>query len=228
METAVGIGFGFVGLLFVVVGGLVIRAAIVAANAGRPKFGTLITGITLLLFGVAVVWVAAIGFDRLFASIDWILMQRVLPTLGMVAGGLCTLLGVGLLVRAHRSRQWNTAEGTIMQNDIVTDSAAITSVGVAQGALYRALLQYRYTVDDREYTASTVSAADMATNSIERARKVAEKYQAGSSVTVYYDPRKPSRAVLQPGITAGAWLPVVVGIGITVISTIMRAAFVGR
>ena len=47
---------------------------------------------------------------------------------------------------------------------------------------------------------------------VSQARRAWYRYEAGAHVDVYYDPRKPERAVLEPGPPGYAWLMLVTGV----------------
>jgi len=61
------------------------------------------------------------------------------------------------------------------------------------------LLRYEYTVNGRCFVGTRVNTVGLASN--RAARRAAARYPEGKEVEVWYDPRDPSRAVLEPGIT---------------------------
>lgn len=225
MDLAFGIGFGLVGLIFALIGAVFVYASVKDFNNGRPGTArTLTTGIVLLVFAAGIVFVATIGPDRTFEMLGRQRLERWLPTAGMCVGALVALLGVRLIARGVASRSWPTAEGSVLGAAVEREPASVGPGGRAYH-LFSPAVEYEYEVRGERYSCSTVSAADMSTTNAARAERIAERYAPGSRVTVYYNPRRPGQAVLEPGAAAGAWLPLLVGAGMFAISAVLDRVF---
>lgn len=93
-----------------------------------------------------------------------------------------------------RSLEWPTVRGRTIGHGV--------SYGVTRHATDDALVvAYAYTVDGVEYQSARFDFAGR--NSLYRAAELFRTYRVGRQVTVHYDPKRPERAVLEPGI--GTW-----------------------
>lgn len=121
--------------------------------------------------------------------------------------------------RAARSQNWPSASGRVVESKLVSfkDSDGNSSM--------EAQLRYTYEVAGAVLTGSTVAIAGGG-----RPSKIVEKYPVGTAVQVFYDPNKPSMAVLERG-GAGLNSLLVVGIAVIVLTVgfgIARASMTGR
>jgi hypothetical protein len=115
----------------------------------------------------------------------------------IIAGGALLLLGIVFsdIPTMIMSQGWPATEGKI-------DKSRIVGTGIRgwDGEVFvetKAYVSYRYIVNGTSYTSSVV-------NSIKSPfslypRSYATRYPAGKDVTVYYNPKDPSEAVLEPG-----------------------------
>lgn len=143
-------------------------------------------------------------------------IRRLLLTIICLAGGAWFLFkGAGLASEAIASDQWPLANGRIVHCEIVPRSGGITPT--SDEAKYEARLYYTYDVGGIHYEGGR-----LAVEHISRARtqpdSVARKYPAGRYVKVAYDPRHPSRSVLEPGLNLSAAVPALAGIALTLAS----------
>jgi len=98
--------------------------------------------------------------------------------------------------RAEESAYWPIAEGNVI-------AASMKVIGGSDQSRFRPLVEYAYRVGDRDYRSDRIqwgALTDLPSRSA--AAKVVGHYQTGKSVKVYYDPRQPRVAVLQPGHAA--------------------------
>ncbi|MFY9695799.1 MAG: DUF3592 domain-containing protein [Xanthobacteraceae bacterium] len=92
-------------------------------------------------------------------------------------------------LRADASKKWPRAAGTVM--------TSVLEKSPEHRRRYRAALQYRYRVGGKDYQASRVFWGGNEGREKHMA-SVVETYPEGSGVRVFYDPKKPSEAVLDP------------------------------
>jgi hypothetical protein len=113
--------------------------------------------------------------------------------MGMAAGGItgAGLLGVGLYQRSRMraSQDWLQTVGTIRKADIVVRSDQ-ESTG------YAVSVEYEYTAGGARYTGKRIGFSRRQYARKRRAEAELARYPAGSGVVVYFDPQKPSDAVL--------------------------------
>jgi len=127
--------------------------------------------------------------------------------------GIFLLVGLGLtywgwiiLQNARASASWPAAEGKITISGVShsTDSDGADS--------YSPEITYTYTVNNVSQTNKTIKFGENSYSSRKKAEGIANSYPVGKNVTVYYDPEKPARSVLEPGVSAGSYI--VIGIGV--------------
>ena len=146
------------------------------------------------------------------------LLFSLLSTIGVVLAvvGL-GLVAVGLrrMGQASRSRRWPTVQGTVVSAIVKSRQVPATpdpgedaeeAAARAPQTVYRPEVTYTYEVDGRRLTGTTLNLEGLELSNEERVRAHAARYAPGQSVTVYYDPAAPERAVLEPGVHAGSWL----------------------
>ncbi len=100
--------------------------------------------------------------------------------------------------RSWRSQTWPVVDGQLRVAKRVDGE---TRRG---GPLHIAETRYAFIVDGRTYEGNRRSFADESYGTKEAADAVLANLSVGQVVKVYYDPRAPSEAVLQPGSISGA------------------------
>jgi len=101
--------------------------------------------------------------------------------------------------RRHRlgvaSREWPHTQGTVTHSsiEVITDSE-----GTGRRTHYSAKLKYAYEADGKVYQGNTFTYRVM-DDKEGTATNIVKSLPEGQPVDVYYDPSKPSRAVLLPG-----------------------------
>lgn len=121
--------------------------------------------------------------------------------LGLFAAGVVLMAWGGFEIKgSQESGSWPSAQG------------AITSSGMSQRTTrdsnhrtrttYYPKVGFQYQVDGRNYTSLRIAFGTGDTGGSEKwARKIVNKYPAGKTVTVYYNPQDPQYGVLESGIT---------------------------
>jgi hypothetical protein len=128
--------------------------------------------------------------------------------LAIFAGGVF-FVGNALwnLLAGMKSRSWPSTRGTIT-------AAELEEKSDSDGTTYRARVVYEYRTNRGVYSSSRVFFGDwLATNASRAAaaRRV-KKYPVGSTVTVFHDPARPSRTVLEPGLNGYFWFEIAFGL----------------
>jgi len=134
--------------------------------------------------------------EKFFFGIFW-------PGIFVIVGAACFWLSLHAILTASASKNWPSVQGVVTHSDVQSRWSS-SPVGTPQHRsgptrLYLADVQYTYAVDGVEYTGDRVEFGDYSSSNALRASKIAKTYRVGSDVTVYYDPSRPSRAVLVPG-----------------------------
>ena len=120
----------------------------------------------------------------------------------------------------HFYRQGAESEAWPSTNGIVTQSRVEDLYRSNDRRLYRPAVEYRYQVGDLEYLSSRIRLGN--TESYDKngiARKLVENYYFGKEVIVFYDPRDPKLAILEPGIQWTTYLgfiggPILIVVGV--------------
>jgi hypothetical protein len=77
--------------------------------------------------------------------------------------------------------------------------------------MYSVEVIYAFQVNAQTFTGSKVSFGDYSSSSPSDAEQVVSRYPAGKAVKVHYNPQDYQQAVLEPGFSAGLWIPLGVG-----------------
>jgi hypothetical protein len=103
------------------------------------------------------------------------------------------------IYRQSRAESYPVTTGIVtgaeMSSHTSTDSDGHTST------TYRADIRFRYEVDGRTYTSDTYRYGVMSTSDHSHAGSVLERYPVDAEVLVHYNPRDPSDAVLEVGVS---------------------------
>jgi hypothetical protein len=122
--------------------------------------------------------------------------------IGIVAGFVFALIGVILLVvaivsrnKANKAKGWPTAQGMVVSSE-VREHQNYDSEDGRSSINYEPVVQYSYTVNGTPYTASRIA---YGANQFDHntAQNKANRYAAGSAVTVHYNPGDPHDVVLE-------------------------------
>jgi len=93
--------------------------------------------------------------------------------------------------RARESRQWPATRGRVTRSELTIETGLDSKT-------YQARVQYEYAVLDETYSGKHIS------ESVRRTvmQRVIEQYAPGTAVEVYYDPKQPGTATLEPSSPA--------------------------
>ena len=121
---------------------------------------------------------------------------------------LAVPFGYHTMVSAQQSAGWPYTDGVIRESELISREQRDGSI------VYRARIVYAYEAQGNAFEAQRVRFATEQSESPNQhqAEQWVEDYPPGRKVTVYYDPRRPSNAVLEPGARIDAY--VLLGLGI--------------
>jgi hypothetical protein len=132
-----------------------------------------------------------------------------------LAGAALLMFGISFLYTAIASRNWPTAAGTVQKVAVVSE---LSSSGTTRAYTYHYTVTYDYKVDEQtyggdRYSLGTGSTASKRYQERSKALTTGKKtYPVGSAVAVYYDPKDPASAILEPGANFGTYVPLVMGL----------------
>lgn len=104
------------------------------------------------------------------------------------------------------STGWPTVTGTVVQSEIKRWPKRKSSYD------YRAQFLYQYQVSAQSYTSERINTARNRYKSQMAGQEALAAYPVGKNVTVYYHPKHPERALLQPGLRFGTLLKTCLGL----------------
>ena len=122
------------------------------------------------------------------------------PALLFLFAAVFALSGVRRLRAGAGTRGWPAAVGRITYSGVGRELTTDGEGGSHE--LFEAEVRYTYEVDGATLQGETIHANREPFTSRARAERLARRYPEGAQVRVFYDPRDPSRAVLEPGTGA--------------------------
>jgi hypothetical protein len=136
--------------------------------------------------------------------------QIVLPA-AFATAGVVQIARAGIRIpRVIAAGRWEEVDGEILSSDIEPDPPHVVTI------------TYRYIVDGSAFVGDQIHPAGIRPTTYEQSSLLFHKYRPGATVTVYYDPRAPGRAALEP---EASWpLTVAVGTGLFLLYIAARIA----
>ncbi|MFH0863166.1 MAG: DUF3592 domain-containing protein [Candidatus Altiarchaeota archaeon] len=127
--------------------------------------------------------------------------RQVSPTTAKIMFLIFLLVGLGVSYLGYTiyetgeaSKNWPTVSGTVLISNVATAHDSDGDI------TYKAALDYNYSVSGRVYHSNKISSGDYGSSDSSHAQDIVSDYPIRKKVTVYYDPAKPSNAILEPGV----------------------------
>jgi hypothetical protein len=124
-------------------------------------------------------------------------------------------VGIGILAFGFwclyletRARRWSTCQGTITRSE--TEKSTFYNQGV-KSAMFVPAIEYEYVVNGKTYRSKVRSFSNWSLGDRLSASEILSKYKQGAQVVVRFDPRNPSRAVLEYGVGPGSVFSICLG-----------------
>ena len=129
------------------------------------------------------------------------------------------IIGIGILFwgynsykKSQEAKEWPTAQGKVISSEVDSHwSSHRTGATKTRQMMHSAKVLYEYTVEDNKYTSNKISFGDTSSSVRSDASKVVKKYRPKKEILVYYDPKNPKTAVLEPGKAGGLLVPFIAG-----------------
>lgn len=154
--------------------------------------------------------------------------ENTIPLLfALLCGGFFALVtfggGIALIVAGLRSRKkaeasqsWPSTVGEIVQAEVKVGTDREIVIGADTDEIpdvkhyYYPTVEYTYQVGGTQYSSKQIAfGGTVGYSSRAKAQAQLNKYPVGKQVTVYYNPEKPSEAVLERQSAAAKWFTVV-------------------
>lgn len=114
-------------------------------------------------------------------------------------GFIVILFGIYLTVKSNETKKWHETTGVVLKSELEKTSTAAGYDGESQS--FKAAIEYRYKVDNQEYTSKRVFYGDKISKPLPfKSKSLIKLYSKNSEVIVYYNPLKPEESVLQKGL----------------------------
>jgi Protein of unknown function (DUF3592) len=122
------------------------------------------------------------------------------PNLGMLIFSLFSLLFANIVFQAwnnqRQSKRWSKTQGTVIESSVDLNIRKTYSLNV----------RYTYAIDGHRYIGNRFDFYGHGYASERRAMAQQLPYLVGSTISVYYDPKKPWNAVLNRYVPIGWYL----------------------
>jgi len=130
-------------------------------------------------------WLEHLGALRVFR----VVLAAIAATLLCLAFHRCALL--------FDMRRWETTVGTVKVSKVASETV---THGRSRGTMYVPVVRYVYRVEGKDYRSDRIAVGDLRNGHVTKVKPVVNRYPAGSTVTVFYDPEEPQEALLEaPG-----------------------------
>ena len=107
------------------------------------------------------------------------------------------------------TRRWIPIEGRFVNSGI----ESIKYIGEDADRMYKVKVEYQYTVNGNTYSSKKIFYGDyIGVNTPNYARKALNKYANKEKLTIYYNPDKPCKSVLETKISPIIYRELIVGI----------------
>ena len=137
---------------------------------------------------------------------------------------ICTGIGIIFIVHfiyifilSKRNKNWEITEGEIISSKMQE------SLDVGVGVMYKAAIQYKYAIREKEYFSNKIFYGDYIGKNFSKSIKtLVNKYVKERKVLVYYNPQHPNQSVLETGVHSVIYRELFVGILFVVLSIVMK------
>lgn len=127
----------------------------------------------------------------------------------VVIGAAFAYVGYSSYQLGLQSKDWPVAMGSVIQSEI-EKRTEYTGTGSSRRKVVKsyAVVKYTYSVENRDYQSGRITFGQS-----KNPHNTVARYPKGKSIQVYYNPRKPDQAVLEPGADKTLSL-VFIGLGV--------------
>ncbi|MFZ4456507.1 MAG: DUF3592 domain-containing protein [Bacteroidales bacterium] len=112
-------------------------------------------------------------------------------------GSLLALYNLLLIIRARSTKNWDTADGIVLDSELIEFSSSYESA-----SSFKPRIEYSYSVNGKEYKSNRVYFGShiMTFFNKQNSRKTVTKYPKGVNVIVHYDRLNEKQSVLETGV----------------------------
>ena len=140
--------------------------------------------------------------------------EKIIDAMGMPFALIYLAMLLGFLYfvfisipKTLRTKSWPKAVGKVVSSNL-HEAKRITKNGVSI-TVYSADIEYTYNVNGEEYSSKKIKWVDHNSNNKTHHQKKVDSYAKGQVVEVFYNPRKPSIGLLEPGFGTGNFIALI-------------------
>lgn len=122
----------------------------------------------------------------------------VIGIIPLVAGIICLVPLVYLIVMRRRAQSWETTNGVVTESEVVS---FISTVG-HHSQKHKASICYEYDVGGKRFEGSQIGFMNPIFRRRSNAESKAQEFPVGTDVAVCFDPSDPSKAVLNSAVSS--------------------------
>jgi hypothetical protein len=126
--------------------------------------------------------------------------------MGLPFGLLPLAFGAWQICREFAPRKWSKVAGTI-----VSSRVDVTQTGYGDKT-FAPVVEYEYRFNEQAFKSSRRRLRHFSSGQSVDAEAICARYPAGSSVTVFVNPSRPEKSVLEYGISPLSWIPLALGL----------------
>ena len=157
-----------------------------------------------------------------------IFFRFVAPLLFLVCGGAALAFGVQERLLMRAASRWDSTEGVVESSQVRAEVRESRRNGRTRSHhAYSAEVVYRFTVGGEPFRGDRLRFAAVEMDSPDAAEREIAAYPPGRTVTVFYDPQRPSESVLEREAGPSAFLLPALG-GLFVIAGLAMAYLFNR
>jgi len=137
----------------------------------------------------------------------------------IIVGVIIILLVYNAFNLSKASLTWPNVEGEILKTSMETSHQTQDNF---QGTSYTANIEYKYKVQDVEYSSSRIYFGSKIGHSFneERSKELLRKYKATQNIKVFYNPDNHKISVLEPGLHSELKLGLIIGFILIIIGLV--------
>ncbi len=156
-------------------------------------------------------------------------MKRTAPTktqilsIPLIIGIILIVFGARFILLAEATKDWQKIDATVTKVNLIKTTSS-TSTTTSKQKKFDISVLYRYQVNGKQYQSDKYSYGDGKTvKSRLKNKLVAQQwlqkspYQTDNEISIYYNPKKPQQAVIKTGSNIWTFIPLIIGLLITLL-----------
>lgn len=149
--------------------------------------------------------------------------KKLMLSIPLIIGVVLIVFGSQFILLAQQTKDWQKTQATLTQINLIETRSSSNSTTSKQ-TTFEVSVVYQYQVQDQNYQSDKYSYGDGSTvKSRLKNRSTAQlwldnsPYHKGNKISIYYNPQDPKVAVIKTGANIWTYIPLIVGLLITVI-----------